>query len=125
MNAPYDPGELLHYFPLVRLKPGYRLDTYQYLARPDGNGFVFAVPADRRLPPPPEGLDLAWQRGIIPIPRTGGLPPLGPGEATVRFYTATRYVQEELCRHVDTDSDGARVDQTSRTAAVGGMGYIY
>ncbi|MBP2017813.1 hypothetical protein J2Z79_001198 [Symbiobacterium terraclitae] len=198
-STPRDPGELLRYFPLVRLKEGYRLDSYQYLTGPDGNGFVFAVPADRRLPPPPERPDLAWRQGIIPTPRAAGLPewaredieaflepegsPLsyfqcsllirelrelgacwhgahwstheivteldpdeaarwqwagerpeeflpqvtvtGPGEATVRFYTVTRYVQEELCCHADTYSGGVLVDQTRNTVAVGGMGYIY
>ncbi|MEW8977972.1 MAG: hypothetical protein AB2385_06155 [Symbiobacterium sp.] len=51
-----------------------RLAAYQYLAGPDGNGFVFVVPADRRLPPSPDGLDLAWKQGIIPALQAAGLP---------------------------------------------------
>lgn len=73
-NAPYDLTDLLRFFPLVRLRDGYRLESYQYLAGPNGNGFVFAVPADRRLPPPPAELELAWRQGIIPTLRAAGLP---------------------------------------------------
>lgn len=65
-QAPYDPNELLRYFPRVRLKADFRLDAYQYMSGANGNGFVFAVPADQRLPEPPAGLNFGWVDGIIP-----------------------------------------------------------
>lgn len=76
LPAPYDPNELLQYFPLVRLKEGYRLDSYQFIAGGNGNGFVFVVPEGRKLPPPPADLQLGWRQGIIPALQEGGsLPP--------------------------------------------------
>lgn len=65
-RAPYDPSELLRYFPRVKLKAGFRLDSYQYMCGANGNGFVFAIPEDRRLPDPPPELTFGWKGGIIP-----------------------------------------------------------
>lgn len=47
----------------------------------------------------------------------------GPGEATVRFYTFTGYVQEPLVCH--TYAGGLCVNQSGETIAVGAVGYIY
>lgn len=66
-RAPYDPNELLRYFSRVKLKGGYRLDSYQYLEGSNGNGFVFAVPEGQKLPHPPKGLHLVWDHGTIPV----------------------------------------------------------
>lgn len=72
--APYDPNELLHYFPRVKLKTGFRLASYQYMSGANGNGFVFVVPAERRLPEPPAGLNFGWKNGVVPVMQ--GKPPL-------------------------------------------------
>ncbi len=51
--AVYDPNRLLEAFPSLRLRPGFKLASYQYLSGGNGNGFTFAIPADRHLPTPP------------------------------------------------------------------------
>jgi hypothetical protein len=198
--APYDPNKLLRYFPQVKLKQGYLLDSYQYLEGGNGNGFVFAVPEGRRLPPPPNNLLLAWDNGTIPVLKTrkplpafvrsdieayleadgstlsyfqcsllirelrelgavwhgaywsthevlvdldphlisgwswvekppGNILPQvqtnTPGSATVQFYTYTRYLREQICRHTDIYADRLRVSHQSELVAEGGPGYIY
>ncbi len=51
--AVYDPNRLLEAFPSLRLRPGFKLASYQYLSGGNGSGFTFAIPADRHLPTPP------------------------------------------------------------------------
>ena len=59
--ASYDPTQLLAAFSCLRLRDGYRLAAYRFREGGNGNGFVFAIPEDRKLPEPPEsGFGLGW-----------------------------------------------------------------
>lgn len=61
----YDPQALLEPFPRLRLREGFRLSSYHFCDGANGNGFVFAIPAERRLPEPPEeGFD--FERDPLP-----------------------------------------------------------
>jgi hypothetical protein len=53
-HASFDPNVLLDAFPLLQLRDGFQLAAYQYYEGGNGNGFVFAIPARRWLPDPPE-----------------------------------------------------------------------
>lgn len=68
----YDPQELFEAFPRLWLREGFRLSAYHFCDGANANGFVFAIPEDRRLPEPPEeGFDFEhaplpeWARADI------------------------------------------------------------
>lgn len=66
VRARYDPNRLLEAFPTLRLRPGYKLASYQHFDGANGNGFVFALPVGKQLPDPAHLLtlcpDLPWTR---------------------------------------------------------------
>jgi hypothetical protein len=47
-----DPEQLLEVFAALRLRPGLTLRAYQYSAGRNGNGIVYAMPADAPFPEP-------------------------------------------------------------------------
>lgn len=47
-----DPARVLAIFNALRLKPGFTLAAYQFRARDNGNGVVWALPADADYPEP-------------------------------------------------------------------------
>ena len=65
--ATYDPNLLFDAFPRLQLRDGFRLAAYQYYDGGNGNGFAFAIPADKWLPEPAEGLDFGWSSSGAPI----------------------------------------------------------
>lgn len=66
--ASFDPNILLDAFPLLQLRDGHQLAGYQYYEGGNGNGFVFAIPARRWLPDPPEdGLSFDWSPSGAPV----------------------------------------------------------
>ena len=59
-KAPYDPMQLVAACRHVRLKEGFKLESYQYVSGGNGNGFVFVIPEGETLPKPPRDLEFAW-----------------------------------------------------------------
>lgn len=51
-KSPADPEDLLACFPRLKLKPGYKLVSYQFMEGGNGNGFVWALPAEAAFPEP-------------------------------------------------------------------------
>lgn len=47
-----DPSRIVAVFSALRLKPDYALRAYQFREGGNGNGFVYAMPAEVPLPPP-------------------------------------------------------------------------
>jgi hypothetical protein len=52
--SPVDPSDAVRIVTHVHLKPGYVLQGYQYISGSNGNGFVYAIPEEARLPDPYE-----------------------------------------------------------------------
>ena len=50
--SPYDANKLVGVFDTLRLKAGFALHAYEYRSGGDGNGIIWAVPADAPLIPP-------------------------------------------------------------------------
>ena len=50
--SPADPGKILDCFNSLSLQPGYVLRAYQYKSGSNGNGIVWAMPMDEKLPEP-------------------------------------------------------------------------
>jgi hypothetical protein len=48
-----DPEDLLGVFDTLRLRPGFVLRAYRYVAGRNGNGIVYALPAEPRAPASP------------------------------------------------------------------------
>lgn len=49
-----DPADVVHTTEVLRVKPGFVLRAYLYTAGNDGNGFVYALPADAPVRSPEE-----------------------------------------------------------------------
>lgn len=74
--APFEPNELFDAFPRLQLRAGFQLAAYQYCEGRTAYGFVFAIPARRWLPDPPQsGFELDWSEDDKPILSSGGLLP--------------------------------------------------
>ena len=52
--SPIDLARVVAVFGRLRPKPGYLLGAYQFRAGGNGNGFVYAMPPGKTLPPPEE-----------------------------------------------------------------------
>jgi hypothetical protein len=52
-RAGYNPGRVLNHLPHLRLRDGYRLAAYRYVAGDNGHGVTVALPEDAPLPEPP------------------------------------------------------------------------
>ncbi len=99
--APYDPTPLIEAFPHLSLRDGYRLASYQFIAGGNGNGFVFVIPADRELPPPPaEGFRLQWG--------PYGWPTAQPGQPPL-----PEWVRSDIAAFLEGDGSPASYFETS------------
>jgi hypothetical protein len=70
-----DPNLVLAAFKALRLKPGWTLCAYQFVQDENGNGFVYAVPANA-LVPAPEQCPRNEDRFLAPPVPPGGVEPL-------------------------------------------------
>ncbi len=61
----YDANELISVFDTLRLKPGFALRAYEFREDSDGNGIIWAVPADTPELPPDNG---TWLYGSLSYP---------------------------------------------------------
>ena len=52
IKSPVDPMNLVSVFEPLRIKSGYVLRAYQFVAGNNGNGFVWAMPVDAEFPDP-------------------------------------------------------------------------
>ena len=70
----YDANELVSVFDTLRLKPGFALRAYEFRQGPDGNGIIWAVPADAPQPPRDPGTRL--HGSLLDPPKPPGAVPL-------------------------------------------------
>lgn len=61
-KSPVDLADLVATFPPLHIKPGFTLRAYQFRARNDGSGVVWAMPQDVPFPEPDECLTTDPQR---------------------------------------------------------------
>jgi len=64
--APYDPNRLLASCKSIRLRPGFKLASYQFVAGGNGNGLTLVIPEDRSLPISPGRIYMGWD-GPSPV----------------------------------------------------------
>ena len=64
----YEANDLISVFDTLRLKPGFALHAYEFRQGPDGNGIIWAVPADAPQPPPDNGPGLRGSLSDHPKP---------------------------------------------------------
>ncbi len=70
--APHDPNLLFDAFPRLQLRDGFRLAAYQYYEAGNGNGFFFAIPANKWLPDPDEKFGITWSSSGAATLSSGG-----------------------------------------------------
>ncbi len=64
--ASYDPNLLSSDCKHIRLRKGFKLASYQFMADGNGNGFTLAIPEDRSLPNPQGKILMGWD-GPTPV----------------------------------------------------------